>query len=286
MGYAAVFPGQGSQEKGMGGGLFSRFPRMVEAAGDILGYSIRDLCLHDPDDRLRSTQYAQPALFTVNALAWEAARENGEELPAFVAGHSLGEYNALTASGVLDFATGLRLVKKRGELMNRTENGGMAAVIGPGPDEIRDCLAAAGVCGVYIANLNTPAQTVVSGTREGIGAAKQLFGAMAGARFKVLNVSGAFHSPLMEGAAAEFSAYLAGFELLAPKIPVVSNVLARPYSGGADGMRELLCRQIISPVRWMESIRYMAENGAQRFQETGPGRVLGNMVTPILGAGR
>ena len=278
---AVVFPGQGSQRRGMGRQLFETCEDLVREADSILGYSMRELCLEDPDKKLNDTRYTQPALYTVNAMAWEDAKAKGESSPACLAGHSLGEYNALAAAGVFDFATGLRLVKKRGALMAGAENGAMAAVIGPDTDRVRAGLEAGGISGVWVANLNTPTQTVISGSRRGIEAAKPVFDGMAGTRYLILNVSGAFHSPLMEAAAKEFEDYAAGFEFNAPEIPVVSNVLAGPYP--REGAGELLCRQMTHPVLWMDSIRYMAESGVTDFVETGPGRVLTNMVKAILG---
>lgn len=283
MTHAVMFPGQGAQRKGMCRSLFDRFDDLVAAADQILGYSVKTLCLSDPDARLNRTRYTQPALFTVNAMAYTAAREDGMPAPIFLAGHSLGEYNALLAARSVDFSTGLALVKKRGELMDAAGNGGMAAVINLAPGLIRTLLAENGLDKVEVANLNTPVQTVISGDREQIAAAKPVFEAHGRTRCLILPVSGAFHAAPMTAAAGEFREFLSGFDVKPPEIPVVSNVTARPYPQDDPGaVRELLCRQMTSPVRWMDSVRYMRENGAEAFREAGPGKVLTKMLTPIL----
>ena len=280
MSVAVVFPGQGSQRKGMGRNLFDRFDDIVREADQILGYSVKELCLKDPDQQLGLTQYTQPALFTINAMSWEALKEDGAALPDYFAGHSLGEYNALVAAGAISFSSGLNLVKKRGELMARAKNGGMAAIIGPGEDQIRECLDKNKIKNVSVANLNTPSQTVISGSKAGIEAAKPIFDALAKTRYVILNVSGAFHAPPMADAAREFKAYMDEFEIENLKTPVISNVLARPYPKGET--RELLCAQMTAPVRWMDSIRYMSDQGVKEFIEAGPGKVLTNMLKSIL----
>lgn len=162
-----VFPGQGSQSKGMGQGLFDKYPELTSKADKILGYSIKKLCLEDPDENLRYTQYTQPAIYTVNALMYLNKIAKTGEKPSFVVGHSLGEYNALYAAGVIDFETGLKIVKKRGELMSRAKGGGMAAVIGLREEEVRDVLKENGIESIDIANINSCSQIVISGPKEG-----------------------------------------------------------------------------------------------------------------------
>ncbi|MDD9303821.1 MAG: ACP S-malonyltransferase [Desulfobacter sp.] len=277
---AVLFPGQGSQKKGMGQDLFDQFDSLVSQADQILGFSVREVCLSDPAKKMDLTQYTQPLMFVVNAMAYAEQEKKRIPPPCFLAGHSLGEYNALAASGAIDFSTGLKLVQKRGRLMANAKNGGMAAIIGPGPDKIRDCLETNKMTDIEIANFNTPSQTVVSGLRERIEAAKPLFEQMAGTRYVILKVSGAFHASFMKPAALEFKAYLDRFSFGRPKIPVISNVLAKPYP--RDEIKALLWRQMISPVRWMDSVRYMAGQGTTTFVETGPGRVLTRMIPPIL----
>jgi len=271
-----LFPGQGSQAKGMGKGLFERFPEITQAADEVLGYSIRRLCLEDPDNQLGQTDYTQPAMYVVNALTYLSLKQELGRGPDFVAGHSLGEYDALYAAGVFDFATGLKLVKKRGALMAQARGGGMAAVIGLTRDQIRDVLLLFGSTDVSIANLNAPQQTVISGFKEAIDEIKPAF-EEAGARlFLPLPVSGAFHSRLMEPARREFEGFLAGFRFEAPKIPVISNVEALPYPGGEVGT--LLGRQITSPVRWVETMEYLLGQVNPVFKEAGPGTTLQGML--------
>jgi malonyl CoA-acyl carrier protein transacylase len=274
-----LFPGQGSQVKGMGRGLFERFPEITKAADEILGYSIATLCLDDPRNQLGLTQYTQPAMYTVNALTYLQVREELGREPDFVAGHSLGEYSALFAAGAFDFATGLRLVKKRGELMGATTAGGMAATIGLTRDQIRDVLLLFGATEVSIANLNAPLQTVLSGSVEELADLKPAM-EEAGARlFLKLPVSAAFHSRFMEPARKEFEAFLSGYRLSQPKIPVISNAEALPYPPGS--VAALLVRQITSPVRWVESVQYLLKRPSPTFREVGPGTVLQNLVRQI-----
>lgn len=277
-GKAVIFPGQGSQRTGMGSGLFNEYHDLVRRADAILGYSIEAVCLGDPDRDLRLTQYTQPALFVVNALSWLKAMESGQGRPDFLAGHSLGEYNALVAAGVIDFETGLRLVKKRGELMAGATDGAMAAVIGMDPAAIDGVIASGGFTRIQAANINSPDQVVISGDRHEIEAAAPLFEGQ-GARYILLEVSGAFHSALMADAGRQFARYLDSFQFSAPEIPVMSNVLARPYPQG--NIRELLSRQLTHPVKWMESIRYLWGLGVEEFIEIGPGTVLSSLVKSI-----
>ena len=189
-----VFPGQGSQSPGMGGELFDQFPELVKQTDEVLGCSIKDLCLNDPDKRLGQTDYTQPALYIVNALTYLSKTENSDLRPDFVAGHSLGEYNALFAAGVFDFITGLKLVQRRGQIMVKVTGGGMAAVIGMQPDKIKQVLKDASFESIDIANLNSPKQTVISGRKEDIDAVKTVFEDAGVRLFIPLKVSGAFHS--------------------------------------------------------------------------------------------
>ncbi|MBH8605513.1 ACP S-malonyltransferase [Thermoactinomyces sp. CICC 10522] len=274
-----VFPGQGAQSKGMGGTLFDEFPALTKVADEILGYSIKELCLEDSEGKLGFTEFTQPALFTVNALHYlKKMKETGGK-PDYVAGHSLGEYNALFAAGVFDFETGLTLVKKRGELMGRCTGGGMAAVIGLKEAEIAEVLSGNGLDRLDIANLNSPTQIVISGPTEELKRAQAIFGQMEKVRmFVPLKTSGAFHSRYMKEIKAEFASFLNGFTLFAPAIPVISNVSARPY--GAD-IKQKLIEQIDHPVRWTESIQYLMGAGETDFEEVGPGNVLKGLIRRI-----
>lgn len=276
---AYVFPGQGTQKKGMGKELFDEYSEYTEKADNILGYSIRDLCLNDPADNLKNTEYTQPALFVVNALSYLKKRDEGCEKPDFVAGHSLGEYSALFVGGVIDFETGLRLVKKRGELMAKAKNGRMAAVIGMDEESIRETLMVNGFRNINFANLNSPSQIVISGSGSEILDAKPVFEKAGCMKYVILNVSGAFHSNLMEDAKKEFSEFLHGFEYSKPVIPVISNYLARPYRH--DNVKELLSEQITGSVKWTESVCYMWGKGVEEFTQIGPGRVLTGLIRSI-----
>jgi trans-AT polyketide synthase/acyltransferase/oxidoreductase domain-containing protein len=275
-----VFPGQGSQNKGMGGTLFDQFSELTAQADAILGYSIKQLCLEDPQSKLSRTQYTQPALYIVNAFSYlKKLRETGE-IPNFVAGHSLGEYSALFAAEVFDFPTGLQLVKKRGELMSRASDGAMAAILGLDEEQIVRALNKHDLHQVDIANYNSPSQIVISGLKTDIDRAKAVFEAMPEVKlFAPLKTSGAFHSRYMESAKAEFADFLNGFTLAPPGIHVISNVWARPYQ--PDMINQNLIDQLTHPVQWSESIRYLMGLGEIEFVEVGPGKVLNGLIQHI-----
>lgn len=275
---AMLFPGQGAQFKGMGKDVFASFPDKVEQASDILGYSLEALCLNDAQGLLSKTQYTQPALYVVNALHYlRQQAENPDAGAAFLAGHSLGEYNALFAAGVFSFEDGLRLVKKRGELMGAAVGGGMAAVLGAPLEDIRAVLEECALTQIDVANYNTPSQTVIAGAKEALAVAEAAF-ARRNLRFVPLNVSAAFHSRHMQPAQAEFARFLEGFAFAPPTIPVIANVTARPYD--PQRIAETLARQIASPVRWVDSIRYLMGKSEVEFQEIGA-TVLTRMVQEI-----
>ncbi|MCG8367990.1 MAG: ACP S-malonyltransferase [Pseudanabaenales cyanobacterium] len=274
-----VFPGQGTQITGMGSGLFEQFPDITKAADETLGYSIKTLCLENPRDQLNQTEYTQPALYTVNAMTYLSVKQETGRVPDFVAGHSLGEYNALFAAGVFDFATGLRLVQKRGELMAQATGGGMAAIIGLTRDQIRDVILLFGSPEVTIANLNAPKQTVISGSMSAIEEIQSSFEEAGASLFLPLTVSGAFHSRFMEPARRQFETFLKSFNFNQPAIPVISNVEALPYPG--DDVANLLAQQVTSPVRWVESIQYLLRQPNPTFREIGPGDTLQSLLRQI-----
>lgn len=274
-----VFPGQGSQKVGMGEGLFDRFPEQVAIANAELGYSVSDLCLRDPSNQLNQTHFTQPALFVVNALTFLNQLSETGKLPAFVAGHSLGEYNALFAAGVFDFQTGVRLVKQRAILMARASGGGMAAVLGLVPDQIRQALAAAGLNSIDIANLNSRIQTVISGPEKDLEASQTILEHAGAQLFKRLPVSAAFHSRYMAEAERDFRAFLEAFVFAEPRIPVVSNVTARLHE--SSQIKQMLARQITQPVRWTESIQWLLQQPDAEFLELGPGNVLAGLIRRI-----
>jgi len=280
--HAIVFPGQGSQRVGMGKDLFEAHPREVDQAESILGYSLRELCLRDPRRELHLTRFTQPALFVVNALTYISRAARGGREPSVACGHSLGEYNALFAAGVFDFATGVRLVKRRGELMSEVSDGAMLAVIGLAPDIVRTRLDEQGLDTVDIANMNSATQVVLAGRKDDIRRAGELL-AGTGVRCVALNVSAAFHSRYMMGPAAVFAEYLKQFQFNAPKFTVIANATAQPYPDNQLVIRDLLARQIASPVRWYESVSYLlAQNEASiDIEELGPGKVLSKLVADI-----
>lgn len=283
---AFVFPGQGSQKRGMGAGLFDEVREYAAAEREvdaILGYSMRKLCLEDPENRLKETQFTQPALYVVNALHYYKALSQGTQ-PAYVAGHSLGEYNALLAAGVFDFLTGLRLVQKRGALMSQAKNGGMGAVIGLSAGAIAQAIRDHGLTSLDVANFNTPTQTVVSGPVDDVKRAGPFFEKAGAQMYIPLQVSAAFHSRYMADAGNAFADFLAPMSFSTPKIPVIANVTAQPYpngNGGADSVKSLLSSQITQSVQWAQSVRYLMGQGVTQFTEVGPGNVLTRMVQQI-----
>jgi trans-AT polyketide synthase, acyltransferase and oxidoreductase domains len=275
---AYMFPGQGAQARGMGEELFNTFPELTARADEILGYSIKELCLQDPHQQLGQTRFTQPALYVVNALAFLKKCET-EAPPAFLAGHSLGEYNALFAAGAYPFEIGLQLVKKRGELMDQARGGGMAAVIGLDAERVRVLLAENGATAVDIANLNSPFQVVISGAKDEIVRLQAPFQQAGATRYTVLRVSAAFHSRFMKPVMAEFGRFLESYDFAPPAIPVITNLTARPLR--ADRIRATLCEQIGNPVRWCESICYLMGKGVQEFVECGYGLMLTGMYFHI-----
>ena len=282
---AFVFPGQGSQKRGMGQGLFDEVREYAAVEKDvdaILGYSLRKLCLEDAGNRLKETQFTQPCLYAVNALYYYKAISQGP-IPDYLAGHSLGEYNALLAAGVFDFLTGLRLVKKRGELMSEAKNGAMGAVIGLGASIIAKVIKENGLASLDVANFNSPSQTVVSGPVEDIKRAGLIF-EKAGARmYMPLQVSAAFHSRYMADAAQAFAGFLAPMSFNAPKIPVIANMTAQPYPvhDASESVKSLLVNQMASSVQWTQSVRFLISQGVMQFSEMGPGNVLTKSVQQI-----
>ncbi|MGY6646624.1 MAG: ACP S-malonyltransferase [Salinarimonas sp.] len=273
-----IFPGQGAQFKGMGRDLFSDFKTLTGIAGEVLGYDLARTCIDDPDNRLVSTDVTQPALYTVCMMTWIRNLEQTGEEPIMVAGHSLGEYAALTVAGVFDFADGLALVSRRGALMAQAEGGGMLAVLGDGQERI------ATIIGDYdaldLANLNTDRQSVVSGRVDQIEAVHSVL-QREGYQVIRLQVGGAFHSRLMSDAAQAFRSALDTVTMRPPQIPVIANRTARPYPEDAAGIRDNLAEQIRSPVQWAESIRFMRREGGGNFAEFGPKPVLKPMLEAI-----
>lgn len=273
---AWLFPGQGSQRPGMGEELFARHPGLTRTASEVLGWSVPQICRSD-DGRLDHTEFTQPALFVVNALSFEEKMASSPDGPAYLAGHSLGELNALHAGGAMDFVTGVALAARRGELMARCRGGGMAAVLGLTEAEVREALADSGA-DLEVAGLNAPTQVAVSGLRPEVRRAREAFLRAGAADYVRLRVSGAFHSRQMAPAAAGLSAYLTGRPLGPPRIPVISNVTAAPYAEPPAG---LLVRQLTSCVRWTASIEYLMAAGADVIEQVGPGRAVTSQIRAI-----
>jgi len=273
-----VFPGQGSQYKGMGAALLDRYPHLVKEADEVLGYSLRRLILEDPDNVLNSTDFTQPALFVTTALSFLEKRDHNLPLPQFYAGHSLGEFNALFAAGGFAFATGVALVKRRGQLMAQAPKGAMAAVLGLEHTTVREILAGSSYTGLDIANINSATQVVISGLFEEIHACEPLF-VQAGAKYVRLNVSAAFHSRCMLGVQEAFAKFVSGVSLQPLTAEVISNYTARPYS--RTGYQDLLIQQITHPVRWYESLSWLLAQGPLSLEEIGPGDVLTKLFFKI-----
>ncbi|ASZ12876.1 ACP S-malonyltransferase [Chitinophaga pendula] len=276
---AYLFPGQGSQRRGMGEQLFDKYKQLTAAASEVLGYDIAELCSKDPQRILNQTQYTQPALYVVNAFTYlDRVETEGE--PDFALGHSLGEYVALFAAGAFDFETGLKLVKKRAEIMGQIKNGGMAALIGLKINTVEKILQEHNFSSMDVANYNSAEQIVISGLREDIIAAQAPFEASGAKLYFPLNVSGAFHSRYMKEAEDNFRSFVNGFKFSPLKIPVIANATARPYTDST--LADWLTRQITSQVKWYASVSYLVHQGVTGFHEVGPGDVLTKMTDFIL----
>lgn len=269
---AWVFPGQGSQAVGMGSDVLERSEAnaKVEQAEQILGWSVADLCQGD-EEKLSNTLYTQPCLYVVESLLVDAVAAQGHQ-PDLLAGHSLGEYVALYAAGVLDFAAGLHLVKRRAELMAQASDGMMAALIGFNPEQLEQALQS--TPDVVLANDNNSGQVVISGTPAGVEA---VLGQVKSKRAIKLNVSGAFHSPLMADAATEFQAVLDAVPFQSAQIPVLSNVDPTPTQDAAI-LKERLTQQMTGSVRWREISLQLSQLGMERAIEIGPGKVLTGLI--------
>jgi [acyl-carrier-protein] S-malonyltransferase len=286
---AWVFPGQGSQQVGMGLDLYESFPvarRLFEEADEALGLPLSRLCFEGPEDALRQTINAQPAIMTVSLACLQAALEAGslqEQPAAFMAGHSLGEYSALVAAGALGFCDGLRLVRERGRLMQEAGErvpGVMAAIIGLPEDKVTELCyqTRAEVC-----NVNSPGQVVIGGTCEAVARALEEAKARGARQAIHLNVSGAFHSSLMRPAAEAMAEPVARTPFADAQAPIVANSTAQAITSAQAIRRELL-EQLHRPVLWQRSVEYMIENGVTTFVEIGPGRVLTALIRRIDGS--
>lgn len=269
---AWVFPGQGSQVIGMGIDLLDIPAAQAKfaKAEQILGWSVLEVC-QSPDDKVSKTLYTQPCLYVVESILVDLLMDRSQP-PIVVAGHSLGEYVALYAAEVFDFATGLRLVKRRAELMDSASDGGMAALVGFNRAELEQCILK--TPDVVLANDNNEGQVVISGTPDAIEA---VLSQVKAKRKIKLNVSGAFHSPLMAGAAIEFQSILADADFQPARVPVLSNVEPEPSIDPAI-LKDRLARQMTGSVRWREISLKLPEAGVETVVEIGPGKVLTGLI--------
>ncbi len=307
---AFLFPGQGSQAVGMGADIFEVSPaarRVFESADQALGVSLSTICFQGPDEVLRETINTQPAIVTVSLALLAALQEaltkhtsswSSPLIPGYTAGHSVGEYAALVASGVLRLQNAVRLVRERGRLMHHEGTvcpGGMAAVIGMDAEILREVCQEAtaqsltllvdashpGLGQVSVANFNAPGQIVISGEQGALNLAMEMAKARGAKRVIPLSVSGAFHSQVMQPAAAELAQAIINSEVYDATIPIIGNIHATPLTE-AHAIREELTEQIAAPVQWIRTIEYLADAGVTTFLEIGPGQALTGMVKRIV----
>lgn len=281
-GLAFVFPGQGSQSVGMGVQMAERFKSaaaVYQRADNRLGWKISDLCRSGPAEKLNATEYAQPALFVDSMAALAVLEEKGIRASA-VLGHSMGEYSALAASGAVDFEAGLDLVAKRGEIMGRAARekpGAMAAILGLKDSEVEDICF--GIEGVWPVNYNSPGQLVISGEAEAVRSAMETAKSAGAKKVVELAVSGPFHSPLMNEAAVEMQQSLEAVSFKEPEPPFFSSVTCR--SEPVVGLADLMATQMVSPVRWRQSVEKLIAAEINTFFEVGNGKVLSGLIKRI-----
>ena len=282
-----LFPGQGSQEPGMGRELYNELQEakiILDEASDIMDFDIKKMMFEGPAETMSDTQYSQPLIYTCSAMYLAKARAQGLT-PDYVAGHSLGEDSALAAAGVFSFADGLKLVRQRGLAMSKQNGKGtMAAVMGLTEEELLPYIEKVSD-EVVIANLNTPMQLVISGTNEGISKIEEMLSQREGAMVKRLSVSAAFHSPQMKDAAEIMTPLLQQADLKAPECYVVSNVTGKA-TRDIDEIRSNLIDQITGQVRWYDGIINMTNAGVDEFYEIGNGKILRGMNRRIEGAAK
>lgn len=277
---AFVFPGQGSQKAGMGKDLYENFEasaKIFDDANDAIGFDLKKLCFEGPDDQLKLTEIAQPAILTVSIAAFAALNK----MPDVAAGHSLGEYSALVCAGVLEFKDAVRLVNKRGKFMQEAVPvgvGTMAAVIGLDREKLVECCKKAVSVGIVeAANFNSPGQIVISGEVKAVEEAGRLCKEAGAKRVMPLSVSAPFHCSLMKPAADKLALELEKITFNDAKVPVIANVTAKPVTSGKE-IKELLIKQVTGSVYWEDSVRQMSSLGADTFVEIGSGKVLAGLI--------
>ena len=282
-GPAYLFAGQGSQYPGMGKDLYEAFPQsraIFDKADEVLGFSLSRICFEGQPEILKQTIISQPAILTVTIAAFEAFKARLKVAPSFAAGLSLGEYSALCAAGAFTFEAGLKLVRRRAQIMDEAtlrHPGTMAAVLDLDIEKVQDiCLKS----GAEIANINAPGQIVISGKKDDVGKATQMCVEAGAKRVIELEVSGAFHSSLMFEASAELKQALRNTPITAPLVPVISNYTALVQSQAPEIEQNLAC-QLYKSVRWVESVQYMLSQGVKKFYEFGPGKVLKGLMRRI-----
>lgn len=284
---AFVFPGQGAQAVGMGKDVYEALPQsraVFEKGDEVLGFPLSTLAFEGPDSELKQTVNTQPALVTAS-VAYLEALSGLQITPDYVAGHSLGEYSALVAAGVLSYEDAVRLVRLRGQFMEEAVPGGqgaMAAVLGADRDALTELCRSITAAGtpVELANVNCPGQIVVSGSVAGVGEVVQRVKEAGGKRAIPLEVSGPFHSSLMKGAADRLAVELSKVTFNAPAMPVVVNVTAAPVTDPEE-IRKLLVEQVYSPVLWQDSVEWLIGAGVDTFVEIGSGSVLAGLIRKI-----
>lgn len=281
---AFVFPGQGSQYVGMGKALYETFDevrQLFSLSDEVAKRSLTKLCFDGPMDELTLTLNAQPCIYLVSCAVWTILSRNGLK-PSYVAGHSLGEWSAAMCAGFYDFETGLKLVLRRAELMSAAAKGAMAALIGGDIEQVNklcECAKEKGI--IVVANYNSPSQIVISGEVSAVEEAARLAKSFGIQRVVMLRVSGGFHSPLMQPIASQLEEALKNAKMRDSDIPLVANVTARPITRESE-LRRLLALQLTSPVRWVESIQWLWDNGVRWFVEVGPRKVLSQLILQTL----
>ena len=287
MSLAFVFPGQGSQSLGMLTALATQFPQVQQTfleASNVLGYDLWELVTNGPTESLNQTDKTQPAMLAAGIAVWRCWQASSDIKPAYFAGHSLGEYTALVASGALDFSDAIKLVEQRGQFMQQAVpvgEGAMAAILGLDDDTVRTvCLEAAGDGVAEAVNFNSPGQVVIAGSASSINKATELAKEKGAKRALILPVSVPSHCALMKPAAEKLALSLTNVAMKAPEKPVIHNVSVSSAQGVTD-IKLRLAQQLYNPVRWVETVQWFAEHGVDTLVECGPGKVLAGLTKRI-----